>query len=123
MLLSQYMICEGSGSDSQVKEFLKTTPGLKLFPNCIIDTHFLKRGRLARLAHAITRYPNLIGIGLEENNAIFYDSVNGYAECFGKGTITLMEKKIDNKKVLKLSSKVLSLTVHFLTAKDYFTLG
>jgi cyanophycinase len=48
----------------------KITTGLRLLPNAIIDQHFLKRNRLARLIAAIRSHPDLIGLGIDEGTAI-----------------------------------------------------
>jgi cyanophycinase len=62
-ILSSVMI--SSGNDPP-----KITTGLRLLPNAIIDQHFLKRNRLARLIAAIRSHPDLIGLGIDEGTAI-----------------------------------------------------
>ena len=48
----------------------KITTGLRLLPDAIIDQHFLKRNRFARLMSAIRSHPDLIGFGIDEGTAI-----------------------------------------------------
>lgn len=36
----------------------------------IIDTHFIQRGRFGRLAEAVARFPNQLGIGLAEDTGL-----------------------------------------------------
>ena len=62
-ILSRVMI--SSGNDPP-----KITTGLRLLPGAIIDQHFLKRNRLARLISAIRSHPDLIGLGIDEGTAI-----------------------------------------------------
>ncbi|MBK7467772.1 MAG: hypothetical protein IPJ43_13770 [Saprospiraceae bacterium] len=38
--------------------------------NVIIDTHFIQRGRFRRLAEAVARFPNMLGIGLAEDTGL-----------------------------------------------------
>lgn len=45
--------------------------GLGLLPRVILDTHFLKRQRIPRLAKAIEEHPELIGVGIDEGAALF----------------------------------------------------
>ncbi len=44
--------------------------GLDLLPGAIVDQHFLKRNRLARLIAAIRANPELVGYGIDEATAI-----------------------------------------------------
>jgi cyanophycinase len=123
MMMSEQMIFEGSNSGSQIDESLKITPGLGLIPNSIIDTHFIARGRIARLAHAINRHPNLLGIGLEENTAVLIDGEKGFAQCFGDRTVTLMERiKQPETQQFKLNSDAICVKTAFLTHNNKFSL-
>ena len=40
--------------------------GLGLWPEVIVDQHYLKRNRRARLREAVLRHPNLLGVGIDE---------------------------------------------------------
>ncbi len=44
--------------------------GLGLLPNIIIDTHFSERQRNARLRHAIRKFPDTIGVGIDEGTGV-----------------------------------------------------
>lgn len=48
----------------------KITTGFDLLPGVIMDQHFLKRNRLARLMAAVKTHPDLIGYGIDEATAI-----------------------------------------------------
>ncbi|QMT59764.1 cyanophycinase [Legionella sp. PC997] len=123
MMLSEQMICDGSNAAPQINEYLKITPGMGLIPNSIIDTHFIQRGRITRLAHAINRYPHLFGIGLEENTALLLEGTNGKAQCFGSGTVTIMEEiKKTPSEHFKLNDKTIRVTTSFITSKDKINL-
>jgi cyanophycinase len=45
---------------------LAEAEGLGLWPEVIVDQHYLKRNRRARLREAVLRHPNLIGVGIDE---------------------------------------------------------
>ncbi|MBM3782011.1 MAG: cyanophycinase [Acidobacteria bacterium] len=45
-------------------------PGLGLWPEVIVDQHFLKRQRHNRLLSAILDHPSLIGVGIDESTAV-----------------------------------------------------
>ncbi|HUQ72824.1 MAG TPA: cyanophycinase [Planctomycetaceae bacterium] len=46
-----------------------TTNGLGLFPDAIVDQHFFKRNRTARLMKLVEQHPELIGLGIDEQTA------------------------------------------------------
>jgi len=46
-----------------------TTNGLGLFPDAIVDQHFLKRNRAGRLLKLVEQHPELIGLGIDEHTA------------------------------------------------------
>ncbi|QRN04412.1 cyanophycinase [Legionella sp. MW5194] len=123
MMLPEKMIKEGSNSEAQVDEYLKLADGLDFMNGCIIDTHFIQRGRFARLAHAVSGNANDIGIGLEENTALLLD--NGKAWCHGQGTVVLIdgrERKESQACREKDLGYITNLKVHLLVAGCYFEL-
>ena len=65
-------------------------PGLGLLGfHTLIDTHFSQRRRLYRLFVAIAEYPELMGLGIDEDTALI---VNGeIGRVIGKGTVTFVD--------------------------------
>lgn len=65
-------------------------PGLGLLGfHTLIDTHFSQRRRLYRLFVAIAEYPELMGLGIDEDTALV---VNGeVGRVIGKGTVTFVD--------------------------------
>lgn len=47
--------------------------GLGLFPEAIVDQHFLKRNRAGRMMRLLERYPDLVGLGIDEGTALEVD--------------------------------------------------
>jgi cyanophycinase len=64
--------------------------GLGLIDHVIVDTHFIKRGRFARLAHAVALNPTCLGIGLGEDTAILVSEGN-LMEVIGSGMVILID--------------------------------
>lgn len=88
--------------------------GLALWPEVIVDQHFLQKGRFNRLALAVLDYPELIGIGIDEETAVF---VNGREfEVVGNGNVTVIDGR--NSRIEKLvkgePAAALNLKVHVL---------
>jgi cyanophycinase len=64
--------------------------GLDLIQDVIVDTHFIKRGRFARLAHAVALNPSCLGIGLGEDTAVLVSQGN-LLEVIGSGMVILID--------------------------------
>lgn len=67
--MSSTMITWGR-ADEMVKGNLQLSPGIGFIPNMVIDSHFIKRGRISRLLHLIALNPGSLGIGLAEDTGI-----------------------------------------------------
>lgn len=88
--LPKIMIYEGGVNEAILKEDLNMAGGLGIFDTCIVDTHFIKRGRFGRLAHAIIMNPEALGVGLGEDTALIIK--NGFdAECRGSGMVVIID--------------------------------
>lgn len=68
--MSETMMARGHGEDGLTKGNVSTDEGLGLLPHTVIDTHFVQRGRFARLLEVVTDDPSLTGIGISEDTAI-----------------------------------------------------
>lgn len=90
MAIPETIITGGLIREALYKEDIKIDKGLGLIKDVLVDTHFIKRGRFARLAHAVTLNPTCLGIGLEEDTAIIISEGN-HAECIGSGMVILID--------------------------------
>lgn len=92
MAVSRIMIFGGGIHEALFDGDLRVTSGLGFLKDCIVDTHFIKRGRFGRLAHAVIVNPGQLGIGLGEDTALIIQK--GYdAECFGSGMVVIIDGK------------------------------
>lgn len=96
MVMSGVMIAGGGLTEALVYHNLVLSAGLGLLGSSIIDTHFIKRGRFGRLAHAIIMNPEKLGIGLGEDTALIIKNGTD-AECRGSGMVVI----IDGRSVLQ----------------------
>ncbi len=92
MAMSGIMIKEGGTEEALIDTDLKTTSGLGFIENCIIDTHFIKRGRFGRLSHAVIINPGELGIGLGEDTALLIKNGSD-AICYGSGMVVIIDGK------------------------------
>jgi len=68
-----------------------TKPGFGLWPQVMVDQHFLKRQRTNRLISAVLDHPDLVGVGIDESTAVV---VTGTAfEVIGKSAVVVFDAR------------------------------
>lgn len=65
--------------------------GLGLWPEVIIDMHFLKRQRFARLFNAVLDHPDKIGVGIDEETAVLVHE--GRWQILGKSSVVVVDAR------------------------------
>lgn len=126
MVMSSVMIMAGGLTEALIYRNLSTSSGLGLLPSCIIDTHFIKRGRFGRLAHAITMNPEQLGIGLGEDTALIIKN-GSQAECRGSGMVVIIDgRNINQTNITNVKEGeavfVENLKVHLLVKGCHFSI-
>ncbi len=90
MAVPDTIIGGGLIREAVFKDDIKITKGLGLIKDIIVDTHFIKRGRFARLAHAVALHPHILGVGLGEDTALLITE-GDIAECLGSGMVIIID--------------------------------
>ena len=88
--MSTPMIYQGRNDAGFLKDEIHITTGLQLLRDVAIDTHFIKRGRIVRMAQIIATNPGCIGLGLEEDTAVFITK-GREVEVLGNGIVVLLD--------------------------------
>jgi cyanophycinase len=70
-IMPEHMIAGGSMGLSARADGVNLAPGLGLTNALIIDQHFSQRDRLGRLLTAVSYNPFLLGVGIDEDTALF----------------------------------------------------
>ena len=90
--------------------------GLGLWPDAIVDQHFLQKGRFNRLALAVIDYPDLMGVGIDEETAVI---VRGREfEVIGNSNVTVIDGRKASREKLKMGEPAAArnLKIHVLRA-------
>ena len=90
MAVCTLMMCETESNEAILKGTVKISSGLGFIEDCIIDTHFIKRGRFGRLAEAVVMNPGCVGIGLGEDTALMIKK-GRLATCVGSGMVVIID--------------------------------
>ena len=88
--MSNTMITYGP-ADSMLKGNLKMSPGMGLVENIVIDSHFVKRGRISRLLHMVAQNPGMLGVGLSEDTGILVDPDSRLFEVLGSRQVVVVD--------------------------------
>ncbi len=122
---SENMIYQGSSSEALLKGEIKTTQGLGLMENVIVDTHFVQRGRIGRLFQAVVNNPRTLGIGLGEDTGLFIK--DDEMTAIGSGLVILVDGRFikdTNLTNINLGEPISidNLIVHVMSQNDHFNL-
>jgi cyanophycinase len=126
MALSTPMIYAGNQDVQQISGEIKITLGLEFLKDVCVDTHFVDRGRVVRMAQVIATNPTCIGIGIEEDTAVIIR--NGIeAEVCGSGIVIMMDgRDITESNVTDFNAKravsIRNLNTNMLSKGDSFVI-
>lgn len=123
---SNNMIYQGSSSEALLKGEIKITSGLGLIDKLIIDTHFVRRGRIGRLFQSVVSNPKILGVGLGEDTGLLITN-NSKMEAIGSGLVILVdgrEIKDTNLTRVELGQPISinRLVTHVMSKHDTFDL-
>lgn len=99
---------------------VETAPGLGLIYTAIVEQHFLKKGRFARLISAVLDHPELVGIGVDESTAAIIGP-DGNVEALGKSSVVIIDARTVEAKTGEHGIYSASaLKLHLLASGDTF---
>ncbi|MDQ4141480.1 MAG: cyanophycinase [Bacteroidota bacterium] len=124
--MSTTMIYSGETQGGMLKGQMSATSGLDLLKNVAIDTHFIDRGRIIRMAQAVAQNPSAIGIGLEEDTAILVTEGKNL-EVVGSGLVTILDgMNISSTDIYEIESNepftIFDLKMHLLGNGKKYTI-
>ncbi|MFW5904131.1 MAG: cyanophycinase [Candidatus Saliniplasma sp.] len=91
--LTRTMIAYGKSKESLLHGKVELSPGLSIIEDAVIDTHFTARGRFPRLVHVVTEHPGILGVGLGEDTAAFWDFEKKEFFVVGSRNIVVVDGK------------------------------
>ena len=124
--MSTPMIYQGRDNQGMLKDEIHITTGLRFIHDVAIDTHFVARGRIIRIAQIIATNPGCIGLGLEEDTAVVVTQ-GREVEVIGSGVVTVVEgfgSTGTNIHIIKPGEPftIRNLRVHILSGGQRYTL-
>ena len=126
MCMSEEMITGGGIKEAFTKGATHMGKGMGFIPELVIDSHFIRRGRFGRLAEAVAKFPNLIGVGLAEDTGLVIKECN-VIEVIGSGMVIIFNPrklKHNNEKYVEAGTpmSLTNLKTHILANGDRFNI-
>ncbi|HSR11045.1 MAG TPA: cyanophycinase [Thermodesulfobacteriota bacterium] len=87
--MSEHMIAAGPARVTEKISEIVLYAGLGLMRGAVIDSHFSERGRFGRLCAAVAQKPGEMGIGIDEDTAIFV--AEGSFFVIGSGCVYIVD--------------------------------
>lgn len=101
----------------------QVTDGFGLWPEAIVDQHFVKRQRFTRLLACVLDHPDLIGVGIDEKTAVVVSDHS--FEVIGESSVIVVDARTAKKSAAK-DGELLAGTdmkLHLLRRGDKFDLA
>lgn len=90
-VMSRHMIVSGKTKANHEKADVEMGVGFGFLEDVVIDQHFSQRARFGRLLHAIAQNPQIIGVGIDENTAVWVREGGRYFEVIGEHSVTVID--------------------------------
>lgn len=115
--MSSVMLIGGSNEGSVRRADVSLAPGLGLWRDTVVDTHFNQRGRVSRLMTVFAHNPQILGIGIDENTSVEVELGERFT-VVGEAAVMVFNGHVTHSSAPKASDEdVLALTdalVHVL---------
>lgn len=120
-VMSRYMMTGKAELKSLISGSTELVEGLGLWPQVIVDQHFLARQRWSRLFTAVASHPDQIGVGIDEQTAVIVDS-DGSWQVMGRGPVVVID---GHKSKTESSAKVATadFRVHLIASGERWKPG
>ncbi|MBN3554717.1 cyanophycinase [Fictibacillus nanhaiensis] len=92
-VMSRLMIISSKLFEKEDVSILELGSGFGFLEDVIIDQHFSQRDRFSRLMRAIALNPQIIGIGIDENTAIWVHNDGKQFEVIGEYNVSIFDGK------------------------------
>ena len=90
-VISEAMITGDADLQSLTAQKTVIAKGLGLWPEVIVDQHFLKRQRDNRLISAVIDHPSLVGVGIDESTAVVVHG--GSFDVIGESSVVVIDAR------------------------------
>jgi cyanophycinase len=91
LMMPDIVIMDGTSETHPTYETTKTGPGMSFLPGVLLDVHYAERGRCGRMLSAIAKYPDRLGLGIDEDTALVIKGSE--CEVLGGGSVFVFDAR------------------------------
>ena len=119
------LVSGGSEQSAKIGDLVRMAPGLGLISEVLVDQHFSERGRMGRLVGAVAQNPRSVGIGVDEDTAIFVEGGDHFI-VVGTGAVYVVDgSTVTNSNIAEEAAKkivsIYDIRMHILSQGDGFS--
>jgi cyanophycinase len=108
--MSSTMVIRGPQDGTVRRSDVSLAPGLGLWRDAVIDTHFAQRGRVSRILTVFAQNPQVLGVGIDENTAVEVIPGEQFT-VFGAGAVLVFDGKVTHSNAAERGpDEILALT-------------
>ncbi|RPD47819.1 cyanophycinase [Hymenobacter sediminis] len=124
--MSTPMIYQGRNDAGMLKGEIHITTGLEFLHDVAVDTHFVARGRIIRMAQILATNPACVGMGLEEDTAVLVTD-GRELEVLGSGLVVILDaRSCSTTNIHEIAPNtpftLRGMEIHLLAAGEQYTL-
>ncbi|UOR07373.1 cyanophycinase [Hymenobacter aerilatus] len=123
--MSTPMIYQGRNDAGYLKGEIHITTGLELLHDVAVDTHFVARGRIVRMAQILATNPGCLGLGLEEDTAVLITE-GKEIEVIGSGMVVILDVREGSTNIHEIAPNtpftLCDARLHLLSSGERYTL-
>jgi len=123
-VMSRHMLASGEASRLPRKDLGDLDLGLGFVHKAIIDQHFSQRYRLGRLLSVLAQWPQMLGVGIDEDTALVIERDTA-VEVIGSGAVTVLDGRamITNVNLVESQGhlEMLGVRIHLLPAGNRYS--
>jgi cyanophycinase len=90
-VMSLAMVTGRDSMDRITADSTQMAEGLGLWPDVIVDEHYVRRRRFTRLLSAVLNHPELVGIGIDESTAVV--AAGRTFEVIGRSSVVVIDAR------------------------------
>jgi cyanophycinase len=91
LMMPDIVIMDGASGTHPTYETTEIGPGMGFLPSVLLDVHYAERGRCGRMLSAIAKYPDRLGLGIDEDTALVIEG--GDFEVVGGGSVFVFDAR------------------------------
>lgn len=85
LMMPEVVITDGESKTHPTDNTIESAPGMGFLRGVVVDVHFAERGRCGRMLSALARFPDCLGLGIDEDAALVIH--RGECEVLGGGSV------------------------------------